>query len=206
MFRFRVAEPGSADFDVWLRLRTELYLDAGLINPEDVDATTGLYRDAYSEHATHLLASDDEGDDIACCRMIESGDGRTLPVADLFGVECHPRSYEASGLAVVPRHRDAFVFVGFYRAMTELADQAGHEYCYSIVEEPTPAALQRFGYPIRVLTEPLFVFNAPNVATVIARQEIRAWMEQADDPRASAMARYYRKPFEWTLTREDLAP
>lgn len=206
MYRFRVAQPDSPDLDAWFRLRTELYLAAGLIEPEDVHPSSGLFTDAYDDHSTHLLAADDAGHDIGCCRMIDATHGRTLPVTDLFGVETRPRSYEASGLAVKPEHRDAFVFVGFYRAMAELADERGHEYCYLIVEEPVPAALQRFGYPLRVLTEPRFVFNAPNVAAVIARTETQAWMDRADDPRAAAMARYYREPFDWTLTADDLVP
>jgi N-acyl-L-homoserine lactone synthetase len=205
VFRFRIAEQGSPDLDRWLELRTTLYLESGLINDDQVDAN-GMYVDQYDDYSTHLLASDDAGVDIGCCRIIEPQGDQTLPVTDLFGIEPLPRSYEASGVAVLPRYRKALVSLGMYRAIADLADQKGYEYSYSIVEEPVLAALRGLGYPIRVLSEPLFVFNAPNVAAVIDRNETLAAMEKFDSALSSLFLRYYRKPFEWSLTESDLAP
>ena len=205
MFRFRIAENGSPDLDRWLELRTTLYMESGLINSDQIDAG-GRYVDQYDDYSTHLLASDDAGADIGCCRIIEPHGDQTLPVTDLFGIEPLHRSYEGSGVAVVPRHRKALVSLGMYRAMAELADQKGYEYSYSIVEEPVLAALRRLGYPIQVLSEPRFVFNAPNVAAVIDRNETLASMEKSDSALSSLVLRYYRKPFEWSLTESDLTP
>ncbi len=204
MFRFRIAENGSPDLDRWLELRTTLYTESGLINSDQIDAN-GRYVDEYDDYSTHLLASDDTGVDIGCCRIIEPQGDQTLPITDLFGIEPHPRSYEGSGVAVLPRYRKALVSLGMYRAIAELADQRGYEYSYSILEEPVLAALRRLGYPIQVLSEPMFVFNAPNVAAVIKRSEMLASMENSDGELSSIVLRYYRKPFEWSLTESDLA-
>jgi N-acyl-L-homoserine lactone synthetase len=205
VFRFRIAENGSPDLDRWLDLRTTLYLESGLIDSNEVDDAAGMYVDEYDDYSTHLLASDDAGVDIGCCRIIEPQDDQTLPVTDLFGIEPLPRSYEGSGVAVAPQHRKELVSLGLYRAISELADQKGYEYSYSIIEEPAVAALRRLGYPIEVLSEPRFVFNAPNVAAVIDRNEMLASMESSDSALSSLVQRYYRKPFEWSLAESDLA-
>jgi N-acyl-L-homoserine lactone synthetase len=206
MFRFRIAERGSADFSAWLRLRTDLYLDTGLVTSDDLDEASGVYTDSYDDHSTHLLASDDDGVDIGTCRMIETYGDQTLPVTDLFGVERRPHSYEGSGVAVLPRLRKSMVSLGMYRAMAELADQRGYEYSYSIVEEPVLAYLHRLGYPLQVLSESRFVFNAANVATVIDRRELLPSFEKSDHELSAIVLRYYRKPFEWSLTESDLTP
>ena len=203
VFRFRIAENGSPDLDRWLELRTTLYTESGLINSDQIDAN-GRYVDQYDDYSTHLLASDDAGVDIGCCRIIEPQGDQTLPITDLFGIEPLPRSYEGSGVAVLPRYRKALVSLGMYRAIAELADQKGYEYSYSIIEEPVLAALRRLGYPIQVLSEPLFVFNAPNVAAVIKRSGTLASMENNEGELSSIVLRYYRKPFEWSLTGSDL--
>ena len=46
VFRYRIAEIGSSDFTTWLRLRTDLYLESGLITPDELDST-GFYVDRY---------------------------------------------------------------------------------------------------------------------------------------------------------------
>jgi len=203
VFRFRIAENGSPDLDRWLELRTTLYMESGLINRDQIDAG-GRYVDQYDDYSTHLLASDDAGVDIGCCRIIEPQGDQTLPITDLFGIEPLPRSYEGSGVAVSPRYRKALVSLGMYRAIADLADQKGYEFSYSILEEPVLASLRRLGYPIQVLSEPLFVFNAPNVAAVINRSDMLASMETSEGALSSIMLRYYRKPFEWSLTEGDL--
>lgn len=206
MFSYRIAEPGSADLDRWYRLRTDLYLSSGLIAPDDVEAASGVYRDVYDEYSTFILAADHAGVDIGCCRMIEGSAGRPLPVQDLFGIEPLPHSYEGSGVAVAPEHRKGLVSLGLYRAMAALADERGYEYAYSIVEPPYLAFLCELGYPYEALSEPRTVFNAPNVAGVIRRSDTMAAMEAAEGPFAAILLRYYRKPFDWTLTQPDLEP
>src|SRR5687768_3078269 len=134
MIRFRMAEAGSDDIQIYHRLRTEVYLAEGLITPSDVDPDTGLYIDRYDEHSIHLLAANDV--DVGCWRMVESGPGRTLPVTDLFGVDVLPRSYESSGSAIAPAYRKTMVGLGFFRAMFAVADERGLDSAYGIVEPP----------------------------------------------------------------------
>ena len=55
---------GTPDFTAWLRLRTDLYLDTGLITLDDLDGPSALYTDTYDDYSTHLLASDDDGVDV----------------------------------------------------------------------------------------------------------------------------------------------
>ena len=204
MFRFRIAEPGTDDLETWHRLRTHLYLEASLISPEDVDPASGLFTDQYDDYSTHLLATDDDGVDIGCCRMIDGGLDRTLPVTDLFGVERLPHSYESSGTAVAPTHRRTLVSLGLYRAMSALADERGYEYGYAIVEPPYLASLQGLGYPYEAISEPRHVFGFPNVAAVFRRRDLLPSMAAADGPFASVVLRYYQRPFDWTLTENDV--
>ncbi|MGA9103141.1 hypothetical protein [Aeromicrobium sp.] len=204
MFRIRIAELGTPDFTAWLRLRTDLYLDTGLITLDDLDGPSALYTDTYDDYSTHLLASDDDGVDVGCCRMIEPQGDQTLPVTDLFGIDPVHRSFEGSGVAVLPRLRKSMMSLGLYRAMAYVGDQRGYEYSYSIIEAPVLASLLRLGYPLRVLSEPRFVFNAPNVAAIMDRTEILRSLERIDA--SSLVLRYYRKPFEWSLTEKDLTP
>ena len=136
--------------------------------------------------------------------MIEPQGDQTLPVTDLFGIDPVHRSFEGSGVAVLPRLRKSMMSLGLYRAMAYVGDQRGYEYSYSIIEAPVLASLLRLGYPLRVLSEPRFVFNAPNVAAIMDRTEILRSLERIDA--SSLVLRYYRKPFEWSLTEKDLTP
>ena len=56
VFRYRIAKVGSSDFTTWLRLRTELYLESGLITPDEPDSTTYGY---FSRPFEWTLAEDD---------------------------------------------------------------------------------------------------------------------------------------------------
>jgi N-acyl-L-homoserine lactone synthetase len=205
VFRYRIAKPGSADFDSWLRLRTDLYLETDLIRPDEVDRDTGVYVDQYEEYSTHLLAADDSGTDIACSRLIDGGDDRPLQVADLFGIETLPRSSETSGTAIVPGFRKSWATLGLYRAMSEIAVDRGHEHGYAIVEPPYLASLRALGYPFEVISEPMDVFGHSNVAAVFRRGDLLDSMGRAEGPYAPIILRYFSKPFEWTLTEVDLA-
>ncbi len=202
MFRYRIAEAGTDDLAGWHRLRTALYLDSGLITQDDIDPDSGLFVDAYDDHSVHLLAADDDGVDIGCWRMIEPGPGRTLPVSDLFGIDLLPNAWESSGSAIEPRYRKSPVSLGFHRALFSLAEERGYENVYGIVEQPYLAAAQRSGLPIEVVSEPRFVFNASNVATLIRRSSMVALIDSGSDD-APAFAAYFRKPFDWTLSEDD---
>ena len=203
MFRYRIAEPGSADFDRWLRLRTDLYLETGLITPDELDST-GLYVDPYEGHSVHVLASDDDGADLGCTRLIDGSDGAPLQVADLFGITPLSRPSEASGTAVVAPYRKSWVSLGLYRALFQIAVDRGHEHRYSIVEPQYLASLRALGYPYAVLGEPLNVFGHPNIACVYPVADLLPSMQKADGPAASMTYRYFARPFAWTLTEEDL--
>lgn len=207
MFHYRIAEAGSTDLESWHRLRTQLYLEAGLLTSSDLDARTGLYRDQYSEHSIHILGATDEGVDIGCWRMIEPAEGRTLPVTDLFDIEILPRAYESSGTAIKREYRKSIASLGFYRALSDLADAKGYEHAYGIVEVPVLDSIRRLGLPMEVISEPRHVFNAPNVATLSKRGEIIASLRSTRATRDGArVADFWERPFDWTLSTSDLNP
>ena len=203
MFRYRIAEAGTDDLRAWHRLRTDLYLDSGLITRDDIDPDSGQFVDAYDDHSVHLLAANDEGADIGCWRMIEPGPGRTLPVTDLFGIDVLPNAWESSGSAVLPPYRKSPVSLGFFRALFSLAEERGYENVYGIVEQPYLAATLKSGFPVEVVSEPRFVFNALNVVTLTRRSSMVALIENRSDD-VPAFVTYFRTPFDWTLSVEDL--
>jgi N-acyl-L-homoserine lactone synthetase len=205
MIRYRIAEPGSDDIDTYHRMRTEVYLAEGLITPRDLDPVTGLFIDRYDEHSIHLLAANDEGDDIGCWRMVESGPGQTLPVTDLFGVDVSPRSYESSGSAIVPTYRKTLVGLGFFRAMFDIADERGLDNAYGIVEPPYLATARAIGIPIEVLSEPQHVFNADNVAIVVRREALMGVLDTVAET-VPAFVDYFLKPFDWTISDHEFLP
>lgn len=205
MFRYRIAEPGTTDLEIWYRLRKELYLETGLIAPADVDPVSGDYVDEYDEYSTHLLAADAAGDDVGCSRLIDGRDERPLQVTDLFGIEAHPRSSETSGTAVTTAYRKSWVSLGLYRAMSAIATERGHEYGYAIVEPPYLASLRALGYPFEVVSEPKVVYGKSNFAAVFRRGDLLESMRAADGPFSSVVLQYFLKPFDWTLTEHDLA-
>jgi len=205
VFRYRVAEHGTDDFDRWRRLRTRLYLDTGLITPSDIDPDAGVFVDVYDEHSVHLLAANDDGVDIGCLRMIEPGPGRTLPVTDLFGIDVLPHAWEVSGGALEPKYRKSLVMLGFYRALFWLAEEREYQNMYAIVEQPVLDNALNSGLPVEVVSEPRFVFNALNVVTLIRRSSMVAAIE-SDSGDAPVFANYFRKPFDWTLSDADLNP
>jgi len=204
MIRYRIAEPGGDDLEIYHRMRTEVYLAEGLITPTDVDPETGLFTDQYDEHSIHLLAANDDGVDIGCWRMVESGPGR-LPVTDLFGVDVPPRSYESSGSAITPAYRKTMVGLGFFRAMLAVADERGLDNAYGIVEPPYLATARAIGIPIEVLSEPRYVFNADNVAIVVRRDALMAVLDTVAES-VPAFVDYFLKPFDWTLSDHEFPP
>jgi N-acyl-L-homoserine lactone synthetase len=205
VFCYRIAEPGTPDLESWHRLRTDLYLASGLITADDIDSESGYFVDTYDDHSIHLLAAHDDDGDIGCWRMVEPASGRILPVTELFGIDVLPNAWESSGSAVLPAYRKTPVTLGFYRALFSLAEEKGYENAYGIVEQPYLDAALRNGYPIEVVGEPRFVFNAQNVATLTRRSALVSVIEApADD--APAFAAYFRKPFDWTLSSGDLKP
>ena len=202
-FSYRVAEHGSADFTTWLRLRTDLYLDTGLITSDEV-GPDGVFVDEYDDHSVHVLATDDQGVDIGCTRLIDGSDGAPLQVTDLFGLTPLSRSSEASGTALVPHHRRSWASLGLYRALYEIAVERGHEHRYSIVEPPYLASLRALGYPYEVVGEPQHVFGHENLACVYPLADLLPAMKAATNPRAAIAYRYFSQPFSWTLTEEDV--
>jgi len=205
VFRYRIAEHGTDDLDRWRRLRTSLYLDSGLIAPSDIDPDAGVFVDVYDEHSVHLLAANDDGVDVGCMRMIEPGAGRTLPVTDLFGIDVLPHAWEVSGGAVEPKYRKSLIMLGFYRALFWLAEEREYQNMYGIVEQAVLANALSSGFPVEVVSEPRFVFNALNVVTLIRRSSMVDAIESDSDD-APAFASYFRKPFDWTLSADDLDP
>jgi N-acyl-L-homoserine lactone synthetase len=158
-----------------------------------------LFVDQYDAHSIHLLAATEDGTDIGCWRMVESGPGRTLPVTDLFDVEVTPRSYESSGSAIVPAYRKTLVGLGFFRAMLEIADQRGLDNAYGIVEQPYLDAALALGIPIDVLSQPRHVFHADNVAIVVRRDALMAVLSTVAET-VPQFVDYFLKPFDWTLS------
>jgi len=204
MIRYRIAEPGG-DLEIFHRMRTEVYLAEGLITPPDVDPETGLFTDQYDEHSIHLLAANDDGVDIGCWRMVESGPGRTLPVTDLFGVHVLPRSFESSGSAIIPSYRKTLVGLGFFRALLAVADERGLDNAYGIVEPPYLATTRAIGIPIEVLSEPRHVFNADNVAIMVRRDALMAVLDTVAES-VPGFVDYFLKPFDWTLSDHEFPP
>jgi len=203
VFRYRIAEVGSSDFATWLQLRTDLYLETGLITPDELDPA-GLFVDAYERHSVHVLASDDHGVDIGCTRLIDGSDGAPLQVTDMFGITPLSRPSEASGTAVVASYRKSWVSLGLYRALFEIAVDRGHEHRYAILEPRYLASLRALGYPYEVVGEPMDVFGYPNIAGVYPLADLLASMQKAEGPSASVIYHYFARPFGWTLTEKDL--
>lgn len=203
VFHYRIAEPGGPDFARWLQLRTDLYLETDLITPDELDST-GLFVDQYEDHAVHVLASDEQGSDIGCTRLIDGSDGAPLQVTDLFDITPLNRSSEASGTAVAPPYRKSWVSLGLYRALFEIAVSRGHEHRYSIVEPPYLDNLRALGYPYEVVGGPLHVFGHENLACVYPVADLLPSMQKADGPQASIVHRYFARPFDWTLSEEDV--
>jgi N-acyl-L-homoserine lactone synthetase len=204
LIRYRIVESGD-DLARYHRLRTDVYLDTGLITEADIDPTSGLYVDRYDDHSVQLLATNDDDLDVGCWRMIESGPGRTLPISDLFDIEVTPNSYESSSSAILPAYRKTQVGLGFFRAMLEISEDRGLGDTYGIVEQPYLDFVRAIGIPVDVLGEPRFVFNADNVPIVIWRQELMAVLD-AVGPTAPPFVDYFLKPFNWSLAVEDAAP
>jgi N-acyl-L-homoserine lactone synthetase len=206
VFRYRIAEHGTDDLQSWHELRTGEYLRSGLITPDEIDPESGLFTDKYDEYSTHVLAANDAGQDVGCIRMIEPSDTGTLPVTDLYDIDPLPRSWESSANVVLPEYRKSLVKLGFFRALWALAEEKEFEAMYGIVELPYLDALRKAtGLPIEVVSDTRFVFNAPNVATLITRRSMVAAIESDSDD-APVFANYFRKPFDWTLSDDDLAP
>ena len=205
MIRYRIAELGSDDLAIYHRMRTEVYLGEGLITPKDLDPESDLFIDRYDEHSIHLLAANEEGVDIGCWRMVESGPGRTLPVTDLFDIDVTPRSYESSGSAILPAYRKTMVGLGFFRAMFAVADEEGLDDAYGIVEPPYLATARAIGIPVEVLSEPRYVFNADNVAIVVRRDALMAVLDTVAET-MPAFVDYFLKPFDWTLSDHEFLP
>jgi N-acyl-L-homoserine lactone synthetase len=205
MIRYRIAEPGSDDVAAYHRLRTEVYLDEGLIMPSQIDPDTGLFTDQYDVHSIHLLAANDDDVDIGCWRMVVSMPGRTLPVTDLFGVDVAPRSYESSGSAIVPAYRKTMVGLGFFRAMFDVADERGLDNAYGIVEPPYLATARAIGIPVDVLSEPRQVYNASNVAIVVRRDALMTVLDTVAET-VPAFVDFFLKPFDWTISDHEFLP
>lgn len=205
MFRYRIAERGSDDFALWRKVRTDLYLEAGLILDDDVDDRTGVYVDAFDRHSVHLLATDDAGVVIGCCRMID-GNSTHLQVAEQFGLDVPSGSFEVSGTAVFAPFRKTFATLGFYRALFALANERGYEHAYMEVEEPFLAALEALGLPIEVVSETRYVYNTYNLVVLIRISEVVKSLMKADAVRGgtTTFGRYFEKPFTWSLDDQDI--
>ncbi len=197
MIRYRVAESAD-DLATYHRLRTAVYLETGLVTTADVDSTTGLYVDRYDDHSLHLLATNDDGLDVGCWRMVESGPGRTLPVTDHFDIDVVPDSFESSGSAIVPAYRKSLVGLGFFRAMLAVSDDRGFDAAYGIVEQGYLDHARAIGIPIDVLGEPRFVFNTDNVPVVVRRHELMAVLDTVAETLPDFVD-FFLKPFDWTL-------
>ncbi len=207
MFHYRIAEYGSEDFDRWQQIRTQLYLEAGLIEPDSVDPDAGAFTDEFDEHSIHLLALDDAGDPVGCCRMIEGG-ANTLQVTRTFDLQVPHDSFEVSGTAVYPEFRKTFATLGFYRALFTLAEDRGYEHAYLVVEEPFLAALEVLGLPLEVVTEPRWLYNTYNVVALVQVIRVAASLTAADDARGGStrFGDYFRRRFTWTLDSRDILP
>ncbi|MFZ2528998.1 MAG: GNAT family N-acyltransferase [Rhodococcus sp. (in: high G+C Gram-positive bacteria)] len=207
MFHYRIAEYGSEDFDRWRQIRTQLYLEAGLIEPESVDPSVGAFTDEFDGHSIHLLACDDAGEPVGCCRMIEGG-SNTLQVTKTFDLHVPHDSFEVSGTAVHQAFRKTFATLGFYRALFALAEERGYEHAYLVVEEPFLAALEVLGLPVEILTEPRWVYNTYNVVARVRVSAVAAALTAADEARGgtTTFGDYFRRPFTWTLDSRDILP
>lgn len=205
MFRYRIAERGSDDLALWRKVRTDLYLEAGLILVDDLDEHTGLYFDVFDEHSVHLLATDDAGVIIGCCRMID-GNSTRLQVAQQFGLAVPAGSFEVSGTAVYAPFRKTFATLGFYRALFALANEREYEYAYMEVEEPFLAALEALGLPIEVVSETRYVYNSYNLVVLIRMSHVVQSLMEADAVRGgtTTFGRYFGKPFTWSLDDTDI--
>jgi len=207
VFHYRIAAYGSDDFELWRRIRTELYLQEGLIEPPSVDAELGVFTDDYDQHSIHLLAVDDTGEVVGCCRMIEGGTN-TLQITREFDLPVPADSFEVSGTAVYTKFRKTFATLGFYRALVALAEERGYRHAYLVVEKPFLAALEMLGLPVNVVAEPRWLYNAYNVAVHITLGEIADSLTAADRSRGdtTAFGDYFRRPFTWTLDTRDILP
>jgi hypothetical protein len=104
----------------------------------------------------------------------------------------------------VAPYRKSSVSLGLYRALFEIAVDRKHEHRYAILEPRYLASLRALGYPYEVVGEPLNVFGFPNIVGVYPVADLLPSMQQADGAQVAVTYRYFARPFEWTLTEEDL--
>ena len=164
MYRFKRVRD-DRDMDLWLKLRTAVYLASGFLTQSDVN-DAGIYVDQYDAYSEHVLAVDDTGLVVGSARLIVRQNGEPLQVEKEFNITVEAVSAEISGLAVVAARRGSAVTAGLVRAVLEIAREGKIDRVYAEVEDDFLRHLNRFGFPLAPMTETRFVFNTFNrVAT-----------------------------------------
>lgn len=168
----------AEDLDAWVALRTQLYLESGLIGHNDLDPS-GRYRDRYEAHAAPYFIETIAGLRVGTFRLIHGREG-TLQIAEQFGLRDDPHGYEISGFALGRAYHATGASVGAYRACFQLGRLDGYRTAYMEVEEWLLKSLRNIGLPLQLLAEPQWTFNATNYAVAIPLEDVVGSLREAD--------------------------
>lgn len=204
---YRIEQVAEGNVPHWLEVRRDLYLASGLISPIDLDED-GSYCDQYDGYSRHVLVRDAAGRPQGCARLIvRNGPHQPLQVEKQFQVAVEIGSVEVSGFAVSAAASNGLASLGLARAMVELAREEGADHLYAEVEPWFFTSLRRTGFPFKAITDEQWLYNAWNFVAhvrVSAILDVVAASPVATD--ASAMATYFRRPWTWSISTEDLVP
>ena len=206
MSAYRITQVASdADLFTWRLLRQRVYLEEGLLTPDDVGST--MYIDTYDAYSEHFLVWDSLGAPVGTGRLIFGAHvaGQRLQIEDTFDVDILPDSAEVSGFAILREHRVGLAQVGLLRAMIERLRERGVSNAYAEVEPWFFRGLNRFGYPCARISESKFVFNAENFVIHMPLDDFWEGVEH-DISRARRTLRgtYYSHPWDGTIGDQHL--
>ena len=128
---------------------------------------------------SHYFIETSAGLRIGTFRIIDGRLG-ALQVADQFRIVTQPNSYEISGFAVGPAYQATGVSIGVYRACYRIALDEGFDCAYMEVEDWLLNSLIRMGFPVRVIGDPRWTFNATNYAVAISIPQVVPALRAAD--------------------------
>lgn len=205
IFRYEVVESQSG-LVTWSGLRARLYLDSGLINPEDLDEF-GLYTDEYDQHSQHhvVYAGSDSIIPVGTCRIID-GRATKLQMAHHFDLSVDSNAFEISGFAIAKEYRKTFVTLGFYKIMYTVAEHRQYDFAYMEVELPFLDALREIGFPVKVMSPPRHLYNTENVAVRIRVSDVVTSLKSADARRnnLTRFGDFFEEPFHGIVDTADI--
>lgn len=205
IFRYVTVNEGPL-LDRWFELRTQIYLESGLIGIAELNAQ-GRYVDTYDDHSEHVLFFDEEApaSPIGTLRLVD-GRRTALPVTNLFGVRTSLDAVEVSGFAVLRQYRKSFVTLGAYRLLWGYALDKAYDEIHFEIEEPLHQSLKWIGIPALATSESRITFNALNTPFMNRPEEWIPSVRARDQVRARSglsVSRVFESPFNGLFDIDD---